>query len=52
MLHEILQGFEVNGKKEGYIDGNGFAITWAFGHLVQLSDPDKYDPKYKRWRFF
>ena len=25
-------------------------ITWAVGHLVQLAEPDEYDPKFKRWR--
>ena len=25
-------------------------MTWAVGHLVQLAEPDEYDPKYKKWR--
>src|SRR5665213_2450115 len=37
-------------KQEGYLDGPDYVITWAVGHLVQLADPDEYDPKFKRWR--
>ena len=29
-------------KKEGYIEGNGFLVTWAFGHLISLAMPDAY----------
>jgi len=36
-------------KHKGYIDGNGWAVTWAFGHLVELVEPDKYDPALKNW---
>ena len=51
VARDIARVLNVTGKKEGFIDGNGYAITWAFGHLVQLSDPDKYDQKFKRWNF-
>lgn len=37
------------GKKEGYIEGNGWVITWCVGHLVTLSYPEKYDPELKKW---
>lgn len=36
-------------KKNGYYEGNGRAVTWAVGHLVKLSYPEVYDPKYKKW---
>ncbi|MCH5238031.1 MAG: DNA topoisomerase 3 [Muribaculaceae bacterium] len=29
-------------KQEGYIEGNGYMVTWAFGHLIQLAMPDAY----------
>ncbi|MBT3294818.1 MAG: DNA topoisomerase 3 [Verrucomicrobia bacterium] len=39
-----------NGKKcDGWIEGKGWAVTWAFGHLVQLQNPEAYDPALKRW---
>jgi DNA topoisomerase III len=37
-------------KQEGLLEGPEHVITWAVGHLVQLAEPDEYDPKYKRWR--
>jgi DNA topoisomerase-3 len=37
-------------KHEGYLEGREHVITWAVGHLVQLAEPDEYDPKFKRWR--
>jgi DNA topoisomerase-3 len=37
-------------KHEGYLVGSEHIITWAVGHLVQLAEPDEYDPKFKRWR--
>src|SRR5437764_13910363 len=47
-LARVLDGpFE---KGEGYLEGPQHLITWAVGHLVQLAEPDEYDPKFKRWR--
>ena len=37
-------------KHEGYLEGTSHVISWAVGHLVQLAEPDEYDPKFKRWR--
>jgi DNA topoisomerase III len=37
-------------KNEGWLEGPEHVITWAVGHLVQLAEPDEYDPKFKRWR--
>ena len=37
-------------RKDGYFVGKGYYITWAFGHLIRLANPDIYDQKYKRWR--
>ncbi|HEX3512276.1 MAG TPA: DNA topoisomerase 3 [Solirubrobacteraceae bacterium] len=37
-------------KMEGYLEGPDHAITWAVGHLVQLAEPEAYDPKFKSWR--
>jgi DNA topoisomerase-3 len=47
-LARVLQGpFQ---KKEGWLEGPEHVVTWAVGHLVQLAEPDEYDPKFKRWR--
>ena len=37
-------------KHDGYLEGPEHVISWAVGHLVQLAEPDEYDPKFKRWR--
>ena len=37
-------------KHEGYLETDTHVMTWAVGHLVQLAEPDEYDPKYKKWR--
>jgi DNA topoisomerase-3 len=37
-------------KQEGYLEGPEHVISWAVGHLVQLAEPDEYDPKFKKWR--
>jgi DNA topoisomerase-3 len=37
-------------KHEGYLESDDHVVTWAVGHLVQLAEPDEYDPKYKKWK--
>ena len=40
------------GAKEntnGYLKGNGYIVSWCFGHLVTLAPPEQYDEKYKKW---
>ena len=47
-LSRVLKGpFQ---KQEGWLEGPEDVVTWAVGHLVQLAEPDEYDPKFKRWR--
>ena len=36
-------------RHEGYMEGNGWQVTWALGHLATLKTPDEYDPALKRW---
>src|SRR6201995_4380899 len=37
-------------KHDGYLESDSHVVTWAVGHLVQLAEPDEYDPKYKKGR--
>ncbi|HEX5622515.1 MAG TPA: DNA topoisomerase 3, partial [Solirubrobacteraceae bacterium] len=37
-------------KNEGFLESDSHVVTWAVGHLVQLAEPDEYDPKFKKWR--
>lgn len=36
-------------RRDGFLEGNGWKITWALGHLATLKTPDEYDPSLKRW---
>lgn len=36
-------------RHEGYIEGNGYQVTWTFGHLCTLKEPHEYTPTWKRW---
>ena len=36
-------------RREGYIEGNGYQVTWTFGHLCTLKEPHDYTPQWKSW---
>lgn len=36
-------------RRDGYMEGNGFCVTWTFGHLCTLKDPADYTPEWKHW---
>ena len=40
-----------NKRGEGYMEGNGYLVSWCVGHLVELSQPEAYDEKYGKWRY-
>ncbi len=48
---DIAKVLKISQKKEGYFDSPDMQITWAFGHLIQLVDPDRYDDSLKNWSF-
>ena len=37
------------GRNAGYYEGNGYQVTWTFGHLCELKDPEEYTPYWKTW---
>jgi len=41
----------VKNAQDGYIEGNGYIISWCVGHLIELAQPDTYDPAYKKWSY-
>ncbi|MGZ8947799.1 MAG: DNA topoisomerase 3, partial [Methylococcaceae bacterium] len=49
VARDIAKCLSINNKRDGYFEGNGYQITWAFGHLVELKEPDEYNPAWKRW---
>lgn len=42
VAREIAQIVKATNKKDGYLEGYGYAVTWAFGHLIALDSPEKY----------
>ncbi len=46
VARDIAKVLNVTGKKDGYIENNEYAVTWAFGHLVSLSNPEKQNSKW------
>lgn len=49
VARDIADHLGAKKKHEGYFEGNGYQITWAFGHLIALKNPEDYDPSLKRW---
>ena len=45
---DIAKVLRITERKEGYLEGRGCQVTWAFGHLISLATPDYYG--YKKWR--
>jgi len=46
---DIAKVLNCKGKKDGYIEGEDYIVTWAIGHLVILCNPEEYDIQYKKW---
>ena len=36
-------------QRDGYMEGNGYQVTWTFGHLCELKEPHEYNPLWKQW---
>ena len=41
----------VKDRKDGYIEGRDYIVSWGFGHLAELANADTYDEKYAKWRY-
>ena len=41
----------VKDRKDGYIEGRDYIVSWGFGHLCELANADTYDEKYAKWRY-
>ncbi len=51
VARNIAEALQCKTKKTGYIEGENYIITWAFGHLLTLYDCKDYDPKLALWSF-
>lgn len=45
----IAKVIGANQRKDGYIEGGGYKVSWCVGHLIQMANPDVYDEKYAKW---
>ena len=41
--------FGATSRQDGYLEGNGYLVSWCVGHLVELAPPNVYDAKYVKW---
>ena len=46
---EIAKVLGANTSHDGYMEGNGYQVTWTFGHLCTLKEPQDYSDQWKRW---
>ncbi len=47
----IAKVIGANKKKNGYLEGNNYIVSWCIGHLIGLSNPEAYNEKYKKWKY-
>lgn len=50
VARDIAKHLKAGNRRDGYLEGNGWAVTWAFGHLVELKEPEEYRPEWKSWK--
>lgn len=46
---EIADILGASNRREGFFEGNGYQVTWTFGHLCTLKEPNDYTPMWQRW---
>ena len=51
VAQNIAAALKVSGRKEGYIEGGGYLISWSVGHLVGLAAADAYGEQYAKWSY-
>jgi DNA topoisomerase-3 len=51
VAHDIARVLGANVRGKGYLQGNGYVVTWAIGHLVSLAQPHEIRPEWRHWRF-
>lgn len=49
VARDIARVIGATQQKNGYIEGNGYQVTWTFGHLCTLKEPHDYNQNWKRW---
>ena len=52
VARDIANVLGATSTKQGYIEGNGYQVTWTFGHLCELKSPGEYNPQWAHWSLF
>ncbi len=50
VAQSIAKVLGCTGRQDGYLEGNGYLVSWCVGHLVELAEPEVYDSKYETWK--
>lgn len=51
VAQSIAKVIGATNRCNGFWEGAGYLVSWCVGHLVELAEPDSYEPKYKKWRY-
>ena len=51
VAQDIARVLGADKRGKGYLQGNGYVVTWAIGHLVSLAQPHEIKPEWRQWRF-
>src|SRR3984885_889717 len=51
VARDIARILGADKRGEGYLQGNGYVVTWAIGHLVSLAQPHEINPQWRHWSF-
>lgn len=49
VARDLARALGVQGRRDGFLEGNGLRISWCVGHMFELQDPGHYSPDWKRW---
>lgn len=51
VAQSIAKVLGANKREDGFLEGNGYIVSWCVGHLVELAQPEAYDAKYSKWTY-
>ena len=49
VAHSIAKVIGADKRKDGYLEGNGYIVSWCVGHLIELAEPQTYEDRYGKW---
>ena len=51
VAQSIAKVLGATNRQDGYLEGNGYIVSWCVGHLVELAQPESYDERYGKWTY-